>query len=345
MKLLVTGGAGFIGSNFVRYILKEKPDLTVVNVDLLTYAGNLDNLADLDVQPGRYEFIKGDITDPEMISRVMKLGVTHVVNFAAESHVDRSIMSAAPFIHTNVLGTQVLLDAARAGGIELFVQVSTDEVYGQLGPDDPPFTERTPLAPRSPYAASKAASDLLCQAAFETHRLPVIITRCSNNYGPYQFPEKLLPLMLTNALEGKPLPVYGDGRNIRDWIYVSDHCRALGLVLERGRPGRIYNIGGQSERTNLDFIKAMLAELSLATGQSLAEYESLITFVQDRPGHDRRYAINAALIREELGVSPLVDPSEGLARTVEWYLRRRVWWERIKSGEYHRYYEEVYGRR
>jgi len=344
VKLLATGGAGFIGSNFIRYFLAAHPEAELVNLDLLTYAGNLENLAGVEGDAaGRYAFIQGDIADPDLVQRVMDQGITHVINFAAESHVDRSIVSAAPFVRTNIAGVQVLLDAARGASVKLFLQVSTDEVYGHLGPDDPPFTEETPLAPRSPYSASKAAADLLALAAYQTYGFPVIITRCSNNYGPCQFPEKLLPLMITNALEGKPLPIYGDGLNVRDWIFVTDHCRALDLVLQRGEPGRIYNIGGRAERTNLELVEAMLEELAQVVGRPAAEYRRLITFVQDRPGHDRRYAIDDRRLRLELGFEPLVDLETGLSRTVAWYLDHRTWWERIKSGAYRQYYQEMYG--
>ncbi len=386
MKLLVTGGAGFIGSNFIRYFLSAHPADRVLNLDLLTYAGNLENLAGVpESAPGRYEFVHGDIADADLLTRVMADGITHVINFAAESHVDRSIVSATPFLHTNVVGTQVLADAARAAGIHLFLQVSTDEVYGQLGPDAPAFTEDHPLAPRSPYAASKAAADLLVLAAHDTHGFPAVITRCSNNYGPYQFPEKLLPLIITNALEGKPLPIYGDGLYIRDWIYVTDHCRALDLVLRRGRPGAVYNVGGYAqsseqellesvlaemakstgrafsdlqalvrpvqekteggggERTNIGLVRAVLGELSMVTGRPMKEYEDLITSVKDRPGHDRRYAIDSRRLRAELGYEPEVSLARGLALTVAWYLENRSWWERVKSGAYQHHYEAVYG--
>jgi len=344
VKLLVTGGAGFIGSNFIRYFLAAHPEAELLNLDLLTYAGNLENLAGVEGDAaGRYAFIQGDIADPDLVQGVMDQGITHVINFAAESHVDRSIVSAAPFVRTNISGVQVLLDAARRAGVERFLQVSTDEVYGHLGPNDPAFTEETPLAPRSPYSASKAAADLLALAVFQTYGFPVVITRCSNNYGPYQFPEKLLPLMITNALEDSPLPIYGDGLNVRDWIFVTDHCRALDLVLQRGEPGRIYNIGGRAERTNLELVEAMLEELARIAGRPAAEYRRLITFVKDRPGHDRRYAIDDRRLRLELGFEPLVGLETGLSRTVAWYLDHRTWWERIKSGAYRQYYQEMYG--
>lgn len=345
MKLLVTGGAGFIGSNFIRRFLSVHPHDELVNLDLLTYAGNPENLEGLETLAGtRYSFIKGDIADAALVRSIMKQGITHVLNFAAETHVDRSIMSAAPFIHTNVLGTQVLLDAAREAGIERLVHVSTDEVYGHLAPADPPFTEDTPLAPRSPYAASKAAADLLALACFSTHGFPVVITRCSNNYGPYQFPEKVLPLMISNAIEGQTLPVYGDGLNVREWIHVDDHCRALDLVLEKGRPGRVYNVGSSEERTNLDLIGNVLGILAQVTNREVSEYEALIRMVTDRPGHDRRYALDSDRIKTELGFHISIPISEGLSRTVDWYLNHREWWERIKTGAYRQYYEDLYGR-
>ncbi|NHM26019.1 dTDP-glucose 4,6-dehydratase [Desulfofundulus sp. TPOSR] len=347
MKLLVTGGAGFIGSNFIRYILQARPGVTVINLDKLTYAGNLENLADLADHP-RHAFIHGDICNRRLVGEIFSRGVDAVINFAAESHVDRSIMDASPFIETNVRGTQVLLDAAaeywkeRFGGRAvagserpvIFVQVSTDEVYGSLGPKGR-FTEESPLKPSSPYSASKAAADLLALAYHHTHGLPVVITRCSNNYGPYQFPEKLIPLMITSALEDKPLPVYGDGLNVRDWLHVEDHCRALELVLFRGRPGEIYNIGGHGERTNLEVVRVIL--------KLLGKPESLIRFVKDRPGHDRRYAIDPSKITRELGWRPRHTFEEGLAATVEWYKQNRSWWERIKSGAYREYYQKMYG--
>lgn len=347
MKLLVTGGAGFIGSNFIRYILQARPGVSVINLDKLTYAGNLENLSGLENHP-RYSFIHGDICDRRLVGEIFSRGVDAVINFAAESHVDRSIVDASPFIETNVRGTQVLLDAAvaywkerlngqAAAGAErpvIFIQVSTDEVYGSLGPEGR-FTEESPLKPSSPYSASKAAADLLALAYHRTHGLPVIVTRCSNNYGPYQFPEKLIPLMITSALEGRPLPVYGDGLNVRDWLHVEDHCRALELVLFRGRPGEIYNIGGHGERTNLEVVRAIL--------KILGKPESLIRFVKDRPGHDRRYAIDPSKITRELGWRPRYTFEEGLAETVEWYVKNRFWWERIKSGEYREYYMKMYG--
>ena len=340
MKILVTGGAGFIGSNFVRHLLDRQPSAHVVNLDALTYAGNLENLADLEGHP-RYEFVHGSITDSDLVSDLVA-GVDAVLNFAAESHVDRSLVSATPFVDTNVVGTQVLLSAARAAGVGRFVQISTDEVYGELpwhDPDapepGPKFTESTPLAPRSPYAATKAAADLLVLACHTTHGMDVVVTRCSNNYGPCQFPEKLIPLMIANALEGLPLPVYGDGLNVRDWIHVEDHCRGILAALTRGRPGRVYNFGGDAERTNLSVVRAILA----AVGAS----QDLIAFVKDRSGHDRRYAIDAARAESELGWTPERRFEEGLADTVAWYVENRAWWERVRSGEYRTYYERMYG--
>jgi dTDP-glucose 4,6-dehydratase len=332
MKVLVTGGAGFIGSNFIRHFLKAHPDSEVVNFDLLTYAGNLENLRDLEHEP-RYRFVKGDVADERSVGEAMR-EVDSVVNFAAESHVDRSIHDPRAFIRTNVLGTQVLLTAARERDVSRFVQVSTDEVYGSLGPTGA-FVEETPLAPNSPYSASKAAADLLVRAAFHTYRAPVIVTRCSNNYGPFQFPEKLIPLMIANALEDKPLPVYGDGMNVRDWIYVGDHCEAIDLVLEGGKPGEIYNVGASNERPNLDIVKRILSELS--------KTERLISYVKDRPGHDRRYAIDSSKIQRELGWKPKHSLDDGLRETVRWYLEHRDWWTRIRTGEYLAYYAKQYG--
>jgi len=333
-RILVTGGAGFIGSNFIHFILKERK-WDVVNLDALTYAGNLENLKQIEGDP-RYSFIHGRIEDAKAVGRAME-GVDAVVHFAAESHVDRSIKDAQPFLVTNCLGTQVLLDMARSIGIKRFVHVSTDEVYGSLAPNDPPFTEEHLLRPNSPYAASKAGSDLLVRAAFRTHGIPVIITRCSNNYGPYQFPEKLIPLMILNAVKDRPLPVYGDGQNIRDWIHVEDHCSGLLKVLEQGRVGEVYNLGGQCEKTNLEVVEAIL--------EILGRPRSLIQFVSDRPGHDRRYAMSIKKAQEELGWSPAISFEEGLKRTIQWYLDNSWWWERILSGEYRAYYKEYYGDR
>ena len=332
LRLLITGGAGFIGSNFVRYILREHPDWQVVNLDRLTYAGNLENLKDVKNE-SRYRFILGDIADRELIDKLFSQGFDVVVNFAAESHVDRSILDASPFMRTNVQGPQVLLEGARQHRVKLFLQVSTDEVYGSLGAEGK-FNEESPLLPSSPYSASKAAADLLCRAYQRTYGLPVIITRCSNNYGPYQFPEKLIPLTITNALEGKPIPVYGDGLNVRDWIHVEDHCRALDLVIQKGKQGEIYNIGADNERTNLEMVRRIL--------DMVEKPPSLITFVSDRPGHDRRYALDTTKIRRELGWEPRHSFEEALKRTVEWYIENEPWWRRVKSGEYLEYYKKVY---
>nr|WP_181448075.1 dTDP-glucose 4,6-dehydratase [Dissulfurirhabdus thermomarina] len=332
---MVTGGCGFIGTNFVRLVMEGR-DWEVVNLDALTYAGNPANLADLEGDP-RYRFVHGRIEDAGLVAELVA-GVDAVVHFAAESHVDRSILDAQPFVVTNVLGTQVLLDAARRSPrLRRFVHVSTDEVYGSLGPEDPPFTEETPLAPNSPYAASKAASDLLARAAFKTHGLPVVVTRCSNNYGPYQFPEKLIPLMIANAWAGRPLPVYGDGLNVRDWIHVSDHCRGVLAALERGRDGEVYNLGGRCELTNLEVVRRVLA----AVGRP----ESLITHVADRPGHDRRYAMATAKAEAELGWRPEIPFDRGLAETVAWYEAHRDWVRAITDGSYRDYYRRMYGDR
>ncbi|MCC6669829.1 MAG: dTDP-glucose 4,6-dehydratase [Planctomycetes bacterium] len=334
-KILVTGGAGFIGSNFVRLLLAQRRH-SVVNLDKLTYAGNLENLKDVESDP-RYAFVKADIADRPAMERVFAEHRPEVVvHLAAESHVDRSVLDASAFVLTNVLGTQVLLDVARQHGVQRFVHVSTDEVYGSLGATGK-FSETTPLAPNSPYSSSKAGSDLLVRAAFHTHHFPAIITRCSNNYGPYQFPEKLIPLMIANALEGKKLPVYGDGRNVRDWIYVTDHCEAIALVMEKGRDGEVYNIGGDAERENLHVVRTIL--------KLLGRGEDLIQYVKDRPGHDRRYAIDHTKIAGELGWRPRHDFETALARTVEWYVQNRPWWERVRSGAYRTYYETQYGGR
>jgi len=335
MKILVTGGAGFIGSNFIHYMVQQYPNYTIINLDKLTYAGNLENLKGVEQSPN-YRFVKGDILDRDLLAPIFAEGLDAVLNFAAESHVDRSIMDPGIFVKTNVLGTQVLLDLAKQYGVRKFVQISTDEVYGSLG-DEGYFTENTPLAPNSPYSASKAGADLLVRAYHETYGLPVNITRCSNNYGPYQFPEKLIPLMIKNALEDKPLPVYGDGSNVRDWLHVEDHCRAIDLVLHHGVSGEVYNIGGNNERTNLQIVRTILEYLN--------KPESLIQFVQDRPGHDKRYAIDAAKIRKELGWTPRYTFDEGIRQTIEWYLTHRDWWQRIVSGEYQEYYQKQYAGR
>ena len=334
MKLLVTGGAGFIGSNFIHYILSEHPDWEIISLDKLTYAGNLENLKDVEDNP-RYHFVKGDITDTELINKLLQDRVDAIVNFAAESHVDRSILDASPFIETNIKGTQTLLEGARQYKVGKFIQVSTDEVYGSIG--EGKFTEQSPLSPNSPYAASKAAADLLCHAYWKTYQLPVVITRGSNNLGPFQFPEKLIPLAITNALENKPIPIYGDGLNVRDWIYVADHCRALDLVFQKGEPGEIYNIGATNERTNLAFVHALL--------DIMGKPQSLMTFVADRPGHDRRYALDASKITQELGWKPAYSFEEALTVTINWYVNHEFWWRKIKSGEYAKYYERMYSHR
>jgi dTDP-glucose 4,6-dehydratase len=336
MKILVTGGAGFIGSNFVLQLRRERPDVAVVNVDLLSYAGNLENLKPLEGDGG-HVFVRADVADREAMEAVFAAHKPEgVLHFAAESHVDRSILDATPFVRNNVLGTQVLLDLSRAHGVRRYLQVSTDEVYGTLGATGK-FTEDTPLAPNSPYAASKAAADLLVRAAVHTHGLDALVTRCSNNYGPLQFPEKLIPLMIVNALEGRPLPVYGDGLQVRDWLHVEDHCSALWRVFERGRAGRVYNIGGNNELPNLQVVRLILRELGRG--------EDLIRYVQDRPGHDRRYAIDASRVRDELGWEPRRRFEEALPDTVRWYLSHRDWWERVRSGAYREYYERQYGHR
>jgi dTDP-glucose 4,6-dehydratase len=332
--MLVTGGCGFIGSNFVRFILTHEPDLAVVNLDALTYAGNPANLADLMSNPC-YRFVKGDITDREAVDAALA-GADSVVHFAAESHVDRSIADSSPFVRTNVLGTQVLLDAARRRGVRRFVQVSTDEVYGSLGAAGA-FTEQTPLAPNSPYAASKAAADLLVRSYVHTFGLPAVITRCSNNYGPYQFPEKLLPLFICNLQRDEPVPVYGDGQQVRDWIHVRDHCAALHRVWRDGQPGEVYNVGGRCERTNLDLTHTLL--------DVMGKPRTLIRHVQDRPGHDRRYAIDCSKIERELGWRPSVSFQEGLRETVAWYRANAEWVAAVRSGAYLKYYQAQYGDR
>lgn len=335
MKILVTGGAGFIGSNFVHYMLDRYPSYEIINLDALTYAGNLENLLSIQ-ENSHYTFVKGDITNTELVNSLLDQGIDTVVHFAAESHVDRSILEPDVFVKTNVLGTQVLLEAARKYSVKKFVHVSTDEVYGTLG-DTGLFTEETPLAPNSPYSASKAGSDLLVRAYYETFGLPINITRCSNNYGPYQFPEKLIPLMIANALSDKALPVYGDGLNIRDWLYVEDHCSAIDLVLHKGINGEVYNIGGNNERTNIQIIQTILRELG--------KPESLMQFVKDRPGHDRRYGIDATKITEELGWKPKHNFETGIHETIRWYLDNQDWWKRIQTGEYQKYFAEQYGSR
>ena len=339
MTILVTGGAGFIGANFVHYQLKEHPEDRVVCLDALTYAGNLENLTEA-LQNPQFRFVKGDIADRETVNALFEEEKPDiVVNFAAESHVDRSITQPELFLRTNILGTQVLMDACRKFGVGRYHQVSTDEVYGDLPLDRPDlfFTEETPIHTSSPYSASKASADLLVLAYYRTFHLPVSITRCSNNYGPYHFPEKLIPLMITRALNDQSLPVYGKGENIRDWLYVEDHCAAIDLVARKGREGEVYNVGGHNEHTNLEVVKTVLRELG--------KPESLITFVTDRPGHDRRYAIDPGKIHAELGWLPRTSFDDGIRQTVRWYLDNRTWWEHILAGEYQHYYQTMYGNR
>lgn len=332
--ILVTGGAGFIGSNYVRQLLQSE-EARVVNYDALTYAGNLANLSGCENEE-RYRFVKGDIRDRDLVRQTLTSeGVTEVVHFAAESHVDRSVEGPEAFVSTNILGTEILLEEARRAEVARFVMVSTDEVYGSLG-DAGAFSEQTPLAPNSPYAASKASADLLCRAFHHTFDFPVLVTRCSNNYGPFQFPEKLIPLMIANALEDKPLPVYGDGQNVRDWLHVADHCRAVDMVRRAGVAGEVYNIGGCNELKNLDLVGLLL--------DILGKSRDLITFVPDRPGHDRRYAIDAGFIRRELGWEPEVSFAKGLAETVQWYLDNQDWLQAVRSGRYRDYYAHMYGR-
>jgi dTDP-glucose 4,6-dehydratase len=336
MRILVAGGAGFIGSNFIRYILGAHDDWSVVNVDKLTYAGNLANLADV-AGDRRYRFHRADICDATGVARIFAEEKPEaVVNFAAETHVDRSIDDPALFLRTNILGTQVLLDAARKAKVARYLQISTDEVYGSLGATGL-FSEESPLKPNSPYAASKTSADLLVRAYGKTFGLPVLVTRCSNNYGPYQFPEKLIPFFVTLLHEGKPVPVYGDGMNVRDWIHVEDHSRAVEAVLHRGRPGEIYNVGGGNERTNIEITKLLIA--------AMGKDERSMKFVPDRPGHDRRYAIDDAKIRAELGVVPRVAFDEGLRATVRWYIDNEPWWRAVQSGEYQSFYDRWYVRK
>ena len=333
MNILVTGGAGFIGSNLVMYLLKKYSDIRLVNLDKLTYAGNLENLESVK-NDRRYHFEKGDICERGLVEGLLrKHKVDTIINVAAETHVDRSIVGSAEFIQTNVVGTHILLELAKENKISRFVQVSTDEVYGSLGPSGK-FTEETPMHPNSPYAASKASADNFVLAYQHTYGLPAVITRCSNNYGPFQFPEKLIPLMIANALNDKPLPVYGDGMNVRDWLHVADHCSAIDAVLHRGRAGEVYNIGGSNEKPNLELVKLLLT--------LLGKKETLITFVKDRPGHDRRYAIDSSKIQKELGWKPAFTFEKGMKETVEWYIQNRKWWERIISGEYKEYYRKMY---
>jgi dTDP-glucose 4,6-dehydratase len=331
-RILITGGAGFIGSNFIRYMIEKYPNYEFINLDALTYCGNLENLKGVD-ENKNYKFIKGDITDKILVDNLMQ-DVNYVVNFAAESHVDRSIKDPEIFIKSNILGTQNLLNAAKKYNIKKFLQVSTDEVYGSLGKNGF-FTEKTPLQPNSPYSATKAGADLMVRAYYNTFNLPVNITRCSNNYGPYQFPEKLIPLMISNAIEGKSLPIYGDGKNIRDWLHVYDHCTAIDLVLHKGAVGEVYNIGGHNEKQNIEIVKLILSELN--------KDESLIKFVDDRLGHDKRYAIDSNKIRRELGWKPKYTFETGIVETINWYINNQKWMDKVKSGEYQNYYKKMYG--
>jgi dTDP-glucose 4,6-dehydratase len=337
--ILVTGAAGFIGSNFVRMLLNRGERARLIAYDKLTYAGNLANLSDLlEKHPDQLSFVKGDICDEELVAATWAdLGVTEVVHFAAESHVDRSILGSSPFVQANVVGTQVLLDVARNKKVEKFLYVSTDEVYGTLPEDKPEikFTEETPLQPNSPYSASKCAGDCLVRSYFHTFHLPVLTTRCSNNYGPYHFPEKLIPLFVTNLMEGKKVPLYGDGLNIRDWLYVEDHCDAIWNVLNKGRFGEVYNVGGNNEITNRVITETLIREMG-------KQWDDCVTYVKDRPGHDRRYAIDATKIKSELGWSPKYKFEEAIKTTVQWYKDHQAWWRAIKSGEYLKYYETQY---
>jgi len=333
MNVLVTGGCGFIGSNLVKYLRRTRPDWTIVNLDKLTYAGNLETLKELEGDP-KHLFVRGDVANRELVDHLMALhGIDAVMHLAAESHVDRSILGPDAFVKTNVLGTQHLLEASRERGVKRFLMVSTDEVYGSLGPTGA-FTESSPLQPSSPYSASKTSSDLLALAWHHTYGLDVVVTRCSNNYGRYQFPEKLIPLMVVNALHDKPLPVYGDGANVRDWLHVDDHCSALLAALEKGRAGEVYNVGGNSERKNIDIVKAILG--------LLGKPESLIKFVKDRPGHDKRYAIDPTKTRTELGWTPAHTFEQGIQATVRWYVDNSAWWERVMSGAYRQYFDTQY---
>lgn len=332
-KILVTGGAGFIGSNFINYILNKRDDYFIVNLDKLTYAGNLENLKESESKKN-YKFIKGDITNSDLVNYIFEhYQIKYVINFAAESHVDRSILGSEVFFRSNVIGTNVLLETSRRYNVQRFLQISTDEVYGSLG-DVGLFTEQTPLSPNSPYSSSKASADIMVQAFYHTYGLPVLITRCSNNYGPFQFPEKLIPLMILNSLGNKKLPVYGDGMNVRDWIYVIDHNKAVELVFENGKVGDIYNVGASNELPNIEIIKRIL--------KSLNKDERLIEYVKDRPGHDRRYAIDSSKIQNELGWKPEYNFESAISQTIKWYLNNQSWWERIISGDYQKYYQTQY---
>ena len=333
--ILVTGGCGFIGSNFIREVLKTDPETSIINFDALTYAGNLANLADLANHP-RYRFVRADITDRDAVLKALEGGVQALINFAAESHVDRSIIDSGPFVKTNIVGTQILLDCARQAKVSRFVQVSTDEVYGSLG-DTGLFTESTPLAPNSPYSAAKASADMLVRAYVHTFGIDAVITRCSNNYGPYQFPEKLIPLIITNIMRDQQVPVYGDGMQIRDWIHVRDHARGVEMAWRKGRGGEVYNFGGRCEMANLHLTKKLLS--------LLGKPESLIKYVQDRPGHDRRYAIDCSKAEAELGWQPTVTFEDGLRETIAWYQANQEWVAQVRSGEYLKYYDLQYANR
>jgi dTDP-glucose 4,6-dehydratase len=332
MKLLVTGGAGFIGSNFIHYILKKYPDYEIVNLDALTYAGNLENLKKVE-SDSRYQFIKGDITDKKLVDKLVK-DCNTIVHFAAESHVDRSIFNPEAFVKTNIVGTYNLLEAARNNGKKRFHHVSTDEVYGSLEPNGEPFNENTPYDPRSPYSASKAASDHLVRAYYHTFQLPITISNCSNNYGPYQFPEKLMPLFITNLIEDKKVPIYGDGMNIRDWLYVEDHCKAIDLIMHRGKLGETYCLGGGCEKTNKEITEKIL--------ELMNKDAKMIEYIADRQGHDRRYAISYDKIKNELDWEPKIDFETGMKKTVEWYIENQEWWRRIKNKDYLNYYDKIY---
>ncbi len=333
MKILVTGGAGFIGSNFVRYMLKQHPDYQIINLDKLTYAGNLENLKEIENNPN-YIFVKGDICDAEVVGKICEQGLDAVVNFAAETHVDRSILDPDAFIRTDIFGTHTLLDAVNKYKVKKYLQISTDEVYGSI--QNGSFKETDPLDPSSPYSASKSGADLLVMAYYKTFETPVMITRCSNNYGPYQYPEKIIPLFITNAMEDKELPVYGKGENVRDWIYVEDHCSAIDLVLHKGEIGEVYNVGAHQEKNNLEVTETIL--------KSVNKPKTLIRFVKDRPGHDLRYSIDSAKL-QKLGWKPKYNFEEGMKLTVEWYVKNTEWWKKIKSGEYLKYYQKQYAKR
>jgi dTDP-glucose 4,6-dehydratase len=334
-KILITGGAGFIGSNFVRFALQRRPECQIINLDKLTYAGNMENLAGLENDP-RHSFIQGDICDASLVGDILEKGVDAVVNFAAETHVDRSILESAEFVRTNVLGTLNLLELCRKNKVSRYLQISTDEVYGSLGPEGA-FSELTPIAPNSPYAASKASADLMVRSYCKTHKFPAVITRCSNNYGPYQFPEKLIPLLIGNAIQGAPLPIYGDGLNVRDWIHVRDHCAAIDVVLHHGKVGEVYNVGARQEIPNIEVVRRIL--------KILGKDEKLITFVEDRPGHDKRYAIDSSKIETQLGWRANVLFDAGLRETIDWYRSNSAWMEHVRTGEYLTYYDQMYRQR